>query len=124
MRWYSSSTSSLHRSQVLREHGQSFETAANSLLGGVWVEIDPLDIHNRLNLAIHGNQAMTPTVWIAPLAEQVLQSGAIQYLELDSSYRALTPCACIVPLAVTANYGIPLGLMPAPTERMESMKKK
>jgi hypothetical protein len=63
---------------------------------------------------------MMTTVWVALWAERVLQSGAIQYIELNASHRALAPYGYIVPLAVPANYEIPLGLMLAQSERVES----
>jgi hypothetical protein len=51
---------------------------------------------------------MITPVWLAAWAERALESGAIQYVELHASYRALAPYAHIAPLAVIANYGIPL----------------
>jgi hypothetical protein len=51
-----------------------------------------------------------------------LESGAVQYFELDESSRASTPHAYIVPLAVIANYGIPPARSLAPAKRMESYK--
>jgi hypothetical protein len=59
-------------------------------------------------------------VWVAPWADEVLESGAVQYLELDASYRVLPPHARIVPLALIVNYGIQPGLTLAARKRVES----
>jgi hypothetical protein len=53
---YWSITSSLYRDQILRGHAQSFEGAVSSLPDCVWVDTEPVDIHNRLSLAKSGKQ--------------------------------------------------------------------
>jgi hypothetical protein len=60
--------------------------------------------------------------WVAPWARSVLESGFVQYVELDASFYAIRPYAYIIPFAIIANYGIPLGLAVAPSEREEAYR--
>jgi hypothetical protein len=60
---------------------------------------------------------------VTPWAERVLQSVAVQYRELGTSHWVPVRCGYIIPLAVIANHGIPLGLILAPRERVESYEQ-
>jgi hypothetical protein len=59
-------------------------------------------------LLFHGSEVATLT-WVAPWTQNLLQCGAIQYVELDTSFYALRPHVLI-------------GLILAPTEREESYR--
>jgi hypothetical protein len=66
---------------------------------------------------MYQEQGIIALVWVAPWA-----SGAIsmaQFYELDCSFRALQPYVYCVPMSVTANVGIPLGIVLGQSETAE-----
>jgi hypothetical protein len=58
-------------------------------------------------------------VWVSPWARQLL-ADSHPYFELDASFAALEPYAYVIPTAVLGNYGVPLGIVLTPTERVRS----
>jgi ankyrin repeat protein len=109
------------RSQVEAVHSQSLEALIDSLMGSVFLQTADGDSPSKYPLFCYGSEVVTLT-WVAPWTQNLLQCGAIQYVELDASFYALRPYIFIVPLAIIANYAIPMGLIMAPTEREESYR--
>jgi ankyrin repeat protein len=111
----------MYRRDLVTTHVQSFEHFISTLHGDIRIECLPLgsDGAQSYPLQYHGGAVVT-LAWIAPWASAVLMSGEVLYLELDASFYALRPYAYVIPFAVIANYGIPLGLIMTPTERQES----
>jgi hypothetical protein len=66
------------------------------------------------SLSYDGREIVTLT-WLAPWAIWALRQP--DYYELDYSFKALKPCVYPIPLAYKANFGIPLGIVIAPSER-------
>jgi hypothetical protein len=51
---------------------------------------------------------------------RVLHSGLVLYIEIDTNFEVVHPYCFIVPMAVVANCGLPLGFIITPTERSAS----
>jgi hypothetical protein len=115
LRTFTSARSRL-RTEYILSHCQDFDTFIASLPGSV--SLQTLDDGSRYPLSFHGQGVVTFT-WVAPWARRLLKSGSVQYFELDASFYAIRPYVYVVPFAVVANYGFPLGLAVAPTERTE-----
>jgi hypothetical protein len=108
-----------YRSRVMAAHCQDLDALINSLTGYVLLQtVNPMHA-SRYPLSSQGQEIVTFT-WVAPWVRTILNSGLIQYFELDASFYAIRPYAYIIPFAVIANDGIPLGLVISPTEREES----
>jgi hypothetical protein len=79
---------------------------------------DPVSIHP---LQYHGEEIGTLTL-THPSLRALIRGGRMQYFELDVNFHTFRPSRSVIPIAVTVNYAIPLGLIITPTERQESDK--
>jgi hypothetical protein len=92
----------------------SLEAIIQAMHGNFSIRTSPGSDPERLSYA--GQEVVTFT-WLGSWALEVLRRA--QYLELDCSFRAIKPYVYCIPEAIIANVGIPLGLVIAPSERMD-----
>lgn len=101
----------------LRRHTASFEQLLEALPGRFVVTVSgrSLAFPGLSCPVLFNGQPVVTLTWIAPWAADALRRA--DYYELDCSFQALRPFVYSVPMVISRNVGIPIGLVVAPTER-------
>jgi hypothetical protein len=106
------------RSKSLRglfgEPSSDLPLVINELHGHIVLEVT---VDKLVSIFLYAQQGIVTLCWVASWAIACLQT--CQYYELDCSFQVLYPYVYCIPMAVSANVGIPLGIVVAPTERQE-----
>jgi hypothetical protein len=96
---------------LFEEPSSDLRLVMNKLHGHIVLEVN---VHKLVSTFLFAQQGIVTLCWVASWAIACLQS--CQYYELDCSFQVLYPDVYCIPMAVSANVGIPLGIVVAPTE--------
>jgi hypothetical protein len=100
--------------KMKRDGDGSLHELVSSLAG--WISITHKKDFKELPLTRDTENVVT-FVWIAPWALDEFQK--CNFVELDTSFRALRPYVYCVPMAIRSNESFPLGILVGPSESIE-----
>jgi hypothetical protein len=111
---WSDDVGAIHHGVAVRRRIGPLESLLQELPGFFSVQVGP---ESPVRGLTYRDRQVITLAWLAPWAMDILRIA--QYMELDASFRALSPFAYCIPMAVKANVGIPIGIVVAPSERQE-----